>query len=107
MNGSLTLVALIIWRRMLLYFPLDVVVEKKIYVVDDFNLDIVGHSDIPCRHGHIVDVYHMHSHTENLFPVSQLTWTSKIVEFLLDCFFFKDLKNDRLIIIEGILNSKD
>jgi hypothetical protein len=27
---------------------LDKATEKKIYVFDDFSLDIVGHGDVPC-----------------------------------------------------------
>jgi hypothetical protein len=42
-----------------LFTSLDKVVERKIYVVDDFSLDIVGHGDVPCRHGKIVDIYHV------------------------------------------------
>ena len=29
---------------------LDTTIEKKIYVVYDFALDIVGHGDIDCQH---------------------------------------------------------
>jgi hypothetical protein len=42
-----------------LFTSLDKVVEWKIYVADDFSLDIVGHGDVPCRHGKIVNVYHV------------------------------------------------
>jgi hypothetical protein len=79
----------------------------KIYVVDDFTLDIVGHGDVPCRHGKIVDIYHVPNLSENLLLVSQLTQTSNIVEFWPDRFFVKDLKNDRSIVTEGFLDSKD
>ena len=43
----------------------------------------------------------------NLLSVSQLTQTSRIVELWPGHFFIKDLKKDRLIIVEGVLNSKD
>jgi hypothetical protein len=45
--------------------------KRKIYVVDDFVLDIVGHGDIPYRHGKIFDVYHVPNLSANLLLVSQ------------------------------------
>lgn len=84
---------------------LDTAVKKKIYVVGDFSLDIVGHGDIPCRRGHIADVYHVPS--LSVLSVYQLAQTSKIVYFLSDQFLVKDLNNDRLITTKGFLHAKD
>ena len=50
---------------------LDKFFERNIYVVDDFVLDIVGHGDIPYRHGKIFNVYHVPNLSENLLLVSQ------------------------------------
>ena len=77
---------------------LDMATEKKIYVDDDFALDIIAHGEILCRHGWIIDVYHVPSLSANILSISQLTQTSKIVEFQPDHFFVKDLKDDRSII---------
>lgn len=52
---------------------LDATTENKIYVDDNFALDITGHGDIPCRHGWIIDVYHVPSLSVNLLFISQLT----------------------------------
>lgn len=57
------------------FSSLDVGVEKKIYVVDDFALDIVGHGDITYRHGQIVGVYHVPSVSANMLFVYQLART--------------------------------
>jgi hypothetical protein len=43
----------------------------------------------------------------NLLFVSFLTQTCNIVECLLDQFYVHDLKNDKLIFTEGILDPKD
>jgi hypothetical protein len=59
---------------------LDKVVERKIYVVDYFTLDIVGHGDFPCQHGRTFDVYHVPNLSANLLSVSQLMQIGKIVE---------------------------
>ena len=91
-------------------FPLsslDKVIESKIYVVDELAIDIIRHGDIPCRHGRNVDVYHVSSLSSYLLSISQLKQTSNIVEFWPNHFFVKDIKNDRLIFLEGCLNSKD
>jgi hypothetical protein len=48
-------------------------IEKNIYVSDDFPLDIVSRSDVPYRHGKIVDVYHVPNLSANLLSISQLT----------------------------------
>ena len=64
-----------------LFSSLNKVIEKDIYVVDDFSLDIIGHSDMPCWHGHIFNVYHVPNLSENMLSVSQLTQTGKVVEF--------------------------
>jgi hypothetical protein len=37
-----------------LFTWLDEAKERKIYVVDDFSLDVVGQGDVTCRHGKIV-----------------------------------------------------
>ena len=60
---------------------LDVSNEKKIYVSNNFALNIVGQDDISCQHGQIVDVYHVPSLSANILFISQLTQTGKIVEF--------------------------
>ena len=73
---------------------------------DDSTLNIVDHGDIACRCGRILDVFHVPSLSTNLFLVSQLTQTGKIVEFCPDLFFIKNLK-DRLIIAGRPLDPKD
>ena len=52
---------------------LDVAAENKIYVVDDFALDIVGCGDIYYRHDQIIDVCHVPSPTANILSIYQLT----------------------------------
>jgi hypothetical protein len=42
-----------------LFMRLNKVVESRIYVVDDFPLDVVGLGDVAYRHGKIVDIYHV------------------------------------------------
>jgi hypothetical protein len=69
--------------------------ESKIYVVDDFSLDVVGQGDVACRHGKIVNVYHVPNISSNLLYVAQLTQTGKIVEFWTDWFYVRDLKKGK------------
>ena len=64
-----------------LFSSLDIVSKKKIYVENDFSLDFVGHGDIPCLHGHIVDVYHVPSLSEDLLSIYELTHNGNILEF--------------------------
>lgn len=52
-------------------------------------------------------MYHVPSLSANLFLVSLLTQIGNIVEFWLDQFFIKDLKNDTVIFVDGFLDSKD
>ena len=52
-------------------------------------------------------MYHVPSLSTNLLLVSRLTQIDKIVEFWLDQLFVKDMKNDRLIVTEGLIDSKD
>ena len=56
-----------------LFSSLDNTVEKKIYVVDDFALITTSHGDVTCRHGRIVDMFHVPSLNMNLLLISQLT----------------------------------
>jgi len=90
-----------------LFTSLDDFVERNIYIVDDFSIDIVGKGDVSCRHGRIVDVYQVPNLNVNLLLVSQLTKTCNIVEFWLDCYFFRDLKKGCSIVIGGFLDLKD
>jgi hypothetical protein len=52
---------------------LDKAIERKIYIVDDFSLHIVGHGDVPYRHGIIFNGYHVPNMSANMFSISQLT----------------------------------
>jgi hypothetical protein len=52
------------------FSSLDKVVNRKNYVDDDFSLDIIGHGDVPCRHGWIVGVYHVPNISANILSVS-------------------------------------
>ena len=90
-----------------LFSSLDTSTKNKIYVVDNFALDITSHGDATWLHGWIIDVYHVPSLSVNLLSISQLTHTGKIVEFWLDHFFVKYMNKYGLIVVEGILNSKD
>lgn len=56
-----------------LFSSLHIAIEKKIYVADDFSLYIIGHGDIPCQHGQIINMYHVPNLNANLLLVSQLT----------------------------------
>jgi len=47
--------------------------ERKIYVAEDFSVDIVSQGDVTCRHGRIVDIYHVPKFSVNLLLASQLT----------------------------------
>jgi hypothetical protein len=69
------------------------VVERKIYVVYDFTLDIIGHSDVPCQHGRIFNVYHVLNLSANMLSNSQLTKIGNILEFFsrsILCSIFKE-----------------
>lgn len=90
-----------------LFSSFDTTKKMKIFMVDNFALDIVGHGDVACWHGQILNMFHVHSLSENLLYVSKLTHIGKIVEFWLDRLFIKDLNNDRFIIREGLLDPKD
>ena len=90
-----------------LFSSLDTTSEKKIYVAHDFALNINGHGDVTCQCGWIVDMFHVPSLCTNLVSVSQLTQTSKTIEFYPGHFFIKDLKKDRLIVTEEIFDPKD
>ena len=89
------------------FTSLDTFVTKKIYLVNDFALDITGHGDVACRCGWIIDMFHVPSLTTNLLLVSHLTYTSNIVEFCLSRFFIKDLKKHKSIISKGVFDTKD
>jgi len=47
--------------------------ERKIYVADDFSLDVVGQGDVTYRHGNIVNIYHVPNISANMLYISQLT----------------------------------
>jgi hypothetical protein len=82
--------------------------ERKIYVVDDFAMDVVGQGDVACQHGIIVGIYHVPNVNANtLLCVAQLTQTGKIVEFWPDQFYIHDLKKGNSIVVGGILNLMD
>lgn len=86
---------------------LDSTTKKKIYVVGDFGIDIVGYGDVTCWRGWIADVFHVPCLNKNLLLVSQLTQTGKIVEFWLDHIFIKDMKKNKSIVIDRVLDFKD
>ena len=56
-----------------LFLSLNTTIEKNIYIEDDFSLDTIGHVDLTCQCGHIVDVFHVPSLCMNPLLVSQLT----------------------------------
>jgi hypothetical protein len=56
-----------------LFTWLDEVKERKIHVADDFALDVASQGVVACRHGKIVDVYHVPNLSANLLSVAQLT----------------------------------
>ena len=56
-----------------LFISLDEANERKIYVVDDFSLNIVGEVDVPCQHGKIFNVYHVPNLIINMLYVAHLT----------------------------------
>jgi hypothetical protein len=106
-NGYLTQGAHITWINMhSLFTSLNEVEERKIYVIDDFSLNIFGHGDVSYRHGRIYDIYHVPNISFNMLYVSQLTKTSKIVEFWPYWFFVKDLKKGQFIFSKGFLDPK-
>jgi hypothetical protein len=80
-----------------LFTWLDEAKERKIFVVDDFSLDVSRQGDVSCRHRKIFDVYHVPNIISNLFFVDQLTQTSNIVEFLLDLFYVFYLKGNSIV----------
>jgi hypothetical protein len=51
----------------------EIVIEKDIFVANDFVLNITGHGDIACRRGHVVDMFHVPSLSVDLLSVFQLT----------------------------------
>lgn len=90
-----------------LFSSLDTATKKNIYVENNFSLHIVDHGDVTCRHGWIVNVFHVPSLRKNLFLVSQLTHIDKIVELWIDHLFIKDLKKYRSIVKKVFLKTKD
>jgi hypothetical protein len=90
-----------------LFNSLDKFVERKIHVIDDFSLDIIGHGNVPCQHGRIVDIYYVSHLSVNLLSLYQLTQTNKIVELYPDCFFVKYLNKGQSIVVGGFLDPKD
>jgi hypothetical protein len=55
-----------------LFMSLDKVVERNIYVVEYFSLDVSSHGDVLHRHGNIFNIYHVPNLSANLISVSQL-----------------------------------
>lgn len=89
-----------------LFSSLDYALENNIFATKKFALNITRHDDVSCQHVQIVGRFHVPSLSTNLSTVFQLTQTGKIVEFWLNKFFIKNLK-DRLIIADGLLDPKD
>jgi len=87
-------------------YSLDEAKERKIYVDDDFSLDIFGHGDVTHQHGRIDDIYHVPNLNSNLLSIAWLH-TCKIVEFWPDQFFSRYLKKGESIFIGGFLDSKE
>jgi hypothetical protein len=79
-------------KHAFLFTSLNKVEERKIYVIDDFSLNISGHGDVFYRHGRIYDIYHVPNISFNMLYVSQLTKRSQIMEFWPYWFFVKNLK---------------
>jgi hypothetical protein len=77
--------------------------ESIIYVIDDFSLDVVGQGVVSCRHGKIVNIYHVPNISSNLLSIAQLTQTGNIMDFCTDQFYVKDLKKGKYIFLDGIL----
>lgn len=80
--------------------------KQNIYVADDYALYIVGEDDILCQHRKFSNTYHFPSLSEKNLSVSQLTQTSKIVEFWPNRFVVKNMNNEGLNFTKGFLNSK-
>jgi hypothetical protein len=64
-----------------LFMRLNKYEDNRIYVADDFALNVVGQGDVAYRHGKIGDVYHVPNLSANMLFVSHLTQIGKIVEF--------------------------
>lgn len=56
-----------------LFTSLNSSLENKIYVVDDFGLDIIGPGNVASRWSQIVDVFHGPYLSVNLLSISQFT----------------------------------
>jgi hypothetical protein len=52
-----------------LFMWLDEAKENKIYVADDFSLDVVGQGDVTCQLEKIVVVYHVENLSANFLFV--------------------------------------
>lgn len=89
-----------------LFSSLNSTLEKKIFVANNFALDIVDHGDVTCQYGCLVNMFHVPNISDNLLLISQLTQTRKIFKLWSDRFFIKNLK-DRSIIAYGLLKPKD
>lgn len=89
-----------------LFSSLDLALENNIYVDDDSVLNIIGHGDVSCQWGQIIDVFHVPYLRENLLLASQLTETGNIVELWIDWFFIKNMK-DKFIISDRLLDPTD
>ena len=70
-----------------LFMRLNKTKDSRIYVADDFDLDVAGHGDVACGHGIFLDIYHVPNLSANLLFVAQLIHTCNIVEFWLDQFY--------------------
>ena len=53
-----------------LFSYLNIATKNKIYVANNFALDIANHCDLTYQHGQIVDVYHVLSLIVNLLFIS-------------------------------------
>jgi hypothetical protein len=88
-----------------LFMRLNKVEESKIYIANDFVLDVAGWGDVSCRHGKTVDIYDVPNISENLLFVSQLTHTRKILKIWLDQFYVCELKNGKSIVASELLET--
>ena len=73
-----------------LFSSLDFGLEKNIFLVDDFALDIVGHGDVQCWRGQAIDMFHVPSLIENILSVSKPKQIENIVELWPDQLFIKN-----------------
>ena len=52
-----------------LFSSLKEAIEKEIFVVDDYALNVVVYGNIECKNGMTIDMYHVHGLSANFLSI--------------------------------------